>query len=223
MKKLTLLIVLAGAFSIANAQFFKYGIRVGASASQVKMSDFVKIKQSVNGQDTTYLVNLASNTPLGFHGGFFSQISVAGVYIQPEFLFATTGGEVEIKKAGEAVSKAVKQRDLRIDIPVVVGMKLGPARLGLGPVATFNLFNRDDVAKFITEEVSASEKAKTVFRKAVWGLQLDAGVNILGKIALDVKYEFGLSKIGDGIKIGDTKYDFSKRANQFIFSVGYMF
>ncbi|HPW67201.1 MAG TPA: porin family protein [Salinivirgaceae bacterium] len=219
MKKLTLLIVLAGVFSIANAQLFKFGIRGGVSSSQVKMSKFVEVPKS--GQDTIR-INLDPKTPLGFHGGVFSQISILGVYIQPEFLFATTGGEVEIKQAGEVV-KTVKQRDLRIDVPLVFGMKLGPARLGLGPVASFNLFNRDDVARFINDEVGSNEKAKTVFKKAVWGLQLDAGVNILGKIALDVKYEFGLSKIGDGIKIGDTKYDFSKRANQFIFSVGYMF
>ncbi|HOG20068.1 MAG TPA: porin family protein [Salinivirgaceae bacterium] len=229
MKKLTLLIVLAGALSIANAQFFKYGIRVGASASQVKMSDLVEITKSVNGQDTTYLVNFASNTPLGFHGGFFAQISLAGVYIQPEFLFATTGGEVKVKTGKEAVdefSKSAKQRNLRIDIPVIVGMKLGPARLGLGPVASFNLLNKDEVAGIVNEAINnegQSQTAETKFRTAVWGAQLDAGVNIFGKIALDIKYEFGLSKIGDGLKIGGQEYKFSKRANQFILSVGYMF
>ncbi len=225
MKKTILLFALVGIFSITNAQFFKYGIRAGVSSTQVKMSKLIEITQDT----TTQFINLATNTPMGFHAGFFAQFSLGGVYIQPEFLFATTGGEVKVETASGAVNefhKAAKQRNLRIDIPVIVGMKFGPARLGLGPVASFNLLNKDDVADIVNEAAGndgQSTTAETIFKTAVWGAQLNAGLNILGKIALDVKYEFGLSKIGDGINIDGQDYNFSKKANQFIFSVGYMF
>ncbi len=229
MKKVLFLTVLTGLFLGTNAQGIKFGLRGGVSSTQVKMTDAIKVTRAIDGQDTTFLVNFASNTPMGFHGGFFAQVSLGGLFIQPEFLFATTGGEVKVESGNQALyafSKSAKQRNLRIDVPVLVGMKFGPARLGLGPVASFNLLNKDEVADIVSEVAEndgQSNTAETLFKKAVWGFQLGAGLNILGKIALDVKYEFGLSKLGDGLNVEGQEYKFSKRANQAIFSVGYMF
>ena len=229
MKKLLILFALVGTISVVNAQFLRFGLRGGVSSTQVNMTDAIEVTRAINGQDTTFLVNFASNTPMGFHGGFFAQISLGGIFIQPEFLFATTGGEVAVSgvnQAMESFSKSAKQRNLRIDIPVLVGMKFGPARLGIGPVASFNLLNKDEVADIVsevTDNEGQSTTAETLFKKAVWGAQIGAGLNVLGKIALDVKYEFGLSKLGDGLNVEGQEYKFSKRANQLIFSVGYMF
>jgi hypothetical protein len=225
MKKVLFLAVLSGLFLGTNAQGIKFGLRGGVSSTQVKMTDVIQVARS----NDTILVNFASNTPMGFHGGFFAQVSLGGIFIQPEFLFATTGGEVKVESGDQALyafSKSAKQRNLRIDVPVLVGMKFGPARLGLGPVASFNLLNKDEVADIVGEVTANSGQsttAETLFKKAVWGAQIGAGLNILGKIALDVKYEFGLSKLGDGMNVQGREYNFSKRANQAIFSVGYMF
>ena len=229
MKKLLFLLAFIGIISAANAQFLKFGIRGGVSSTQVKMTDAIEVTRNINGQDTSLFVNLASNTPMGFHGGFFAQIALGGIFIQPEILFATTGGEVEVSGVDQAFNsftRSAKQRNLRIDIPVLVGMKFGPARLGIGPVASFNLLNKDEVADIVSEAAEndgQSTTAETLFNKASWGAQVGAGLNILGKIALDVKYEFGLSKLGDGLNVKGQEYTYSKRANQLILSVGYMF
>lgn len=204
-----LLSLAAGA---ANAQILKFGIRGGASSSQVKMKDLANVRTQINGQDTAIVLNLATNTPMGFHLGFFSQISLGGLYVMPELLFATTGGETTVtglSAVGQAWSKNVRERNLRIDIPVIVGAKLGPARLGLGPVASFNLISRDDLADVLAEAAGAQQttKADDLYKTAVWGLQFDAGVNILGKVAVDLKYELGLSKLGDKVQINGNDYN----------------
>jgi len=226
MKKLSILILMIGIIGTTHAQLLKFGLRFGASSTQVKLSDAIQVRRAIQGGDTTYVLNFANNTPMGFHFGGFAQIGIAGIFIQPEILFATTGGEVEIIDAGTNIERSAKQRDFRIDVPVLVGWKFGPARLGTGPVASFNLFTKDEVADIVGELSSdggSSPTAETMFKKAVWGWQLGAGVNILGKIAIDAKYEFGLSKLGDGLSIDGQKYNFSKRANQAILSIGYMF
>ncbi len=222
MKRVAFTFVIIALISSVHGQLLKFGIRGGVSSTQVKLSDAVNIVSTAN---DTIMLRFASNTPMGFHFGGFMQIGIAGIFIQPEVLFATTGGEVTIRDAVTQIERSAKQRDLRIDVPVLVGMKLGPARLGTGPVASFNLLTKDEVADMVSElsGTGTSTTAETIFKKAVWGWQIGAGVNIFGKIALDAKYEFGLSKLGDGLNIGGQRYNFSKRANQAIFSVGYMF
>mgnify|MGYP000454022908 CR=1 FL=1 len=74
MKKLLFLFALIGTLSAVNAQGIKFGLRGGVSSTQVKMTDAIEVSRAINGQDTTFLVNFASNTPMGFHGGFFAQI-----------------------------------------------------------------------------------------------------------------------------------------------------
>lgn len=226
MKKLLFLFALIGTISAANAQFLKFGLRGGVSSTQLKIDDVVKV---INANDEVVTLELATNTPLGFHFGGFAQIALGGIFIQPEFLFATTSSEITVTNTVDALEnlkKDAKQRNFRIDIPVLVGMKFGPARLGIGPVASFNLLNKDEFSDIVGEVAAndgQSNTAETLFKTAVWGAQIGAGLNIFGKIALDVKYEFGLSKLGDGMKVKGQDINFNQRSNQVIFSVGYMF
>ena len=112
------------------------------------------------------------------------------------------------------------QKFNKIDIPVIVGWKIGPARLGLGPVASFNLSQSDGLKDKLNELVT--ETTKNDFSKATFGYQVGVGLDIL-KFSLDVRYEGNLSKLGSGIKLGDKDYSFDQRNPQWIFSVGIAF
>jgi len=107
------------------------------------------------------------------------------------------------------------------DIPVLVGIKLGPARLCAGPVATFNLSNNVDEAEEQIQEGMESFTAAT--HMATFGAQVGAGVDILKKVTIDLRYEFGLSQLGDDIQVAGETFATDQRQNQFIASIGWMF
>lgn len=217
-KTTSILIILFITVSTISGQI-KYGFRGGVNSSQLKLNNTIDLITPDNQIQTLKIE--AKSAKAGLHAGGLVQIMFANYFIQPEILFTTTGGELEVTIPENNTSKLIHQRFYRLDIPVLGGFKIGPARIGLGPVASFNLYSNDELSdmiqKSITREPSTSEK----FEKIGWGMQIGAGLNIFGKIAIDVKYEFGLSNLGSGVKIDEQMHNYSQRNNQLIFSVGY--
>lgn len=211
------------ALSLTTEAQIKFGVRGGISSSQVKIDKRIDLA-SIEEASIDELDFKDKNPKLGFHAGGFMQLTVGTFYLQPEVLFVVTGGDVEITKYenGQVVDRELaKQRFNRLDIPIVGGIKLGPARLGLGPVASINLKSNDQLKKIIENETNFNTEEQ--FADATWAFQLDAGLNFFGTLVLDVKYEFGLSKLGEGVKIDGQNFNFSQRNNQVILSVGYLF
>ncbi|MCK9207652.1 MAG: PorT family protein [Salinivirgaceae bacterium] len=173
-----------------------------------------------------------SSYDLGYHFGAFARVKVLGIFIQPELIFSQTNTTINIKegdeiKDGAAIISEFKNSTSNIkytnfDIPVMVGIKLGPARFYGGPVATFRLGNKAD--KSASEEINEMLDSFTaVTQKATFGGQAGVGLDILKKVTLDVRYEFPLSKLGDNISLGDYTYSTDQRQSQFIASIGFIF
>jgi len=223
MRKLFILVLALFSFTIANAQFLRFGVKGGVSSTNVKIDE-----TSLQGLTTTDgLKQFAveqGNSKLGLHFGVFGRIQLAGLFIQPEILFTQSKGEVVlsyINSADEAIQTVEDQKFNKIDIPVMVGWKFGPARIGLGPVASIMLSENDGLKKELASLTSQS--AESNFKNAVFGYQLVAGIDILKKITFDFKYEGNLSKLGEGITLGGSDYKFDQRNPQFIFSLGIFF
>lgn len=185
----------------------KFGVRAGLSSSTINASD-------VN--TTQYNVSTLSNAKVGFQFGLMSQISLFGMYLQPEFLFSSSGGEVQVHDITSGATKVTNQKFNKLDIPVIIGKKFGPARIGLGPVASIILNKPSDVV----DPNGTSFASK--FHGATFGYQLDLGLDIWN-FALDLKYEGNLSKLGNGVTIGGTERKFDSRNSQWIFGLGYFF
>ena len=226
MKKALVLLALVFAFAWNAEAQLKYGIRAGVSSSQLKLSDAFDIATA---DDVTQELELeAKNAKVGFHFGGFAQVSFAGLFVQPELLISSTGGEVEVAGLlddnGEVYSTIKRQSFTRLDVPVMVGMKFGPARIGLAPVASFTVHSKDEVKDILEDayqEANGTEGAvEERLKTAAWSLQIGAGLDILNKVVLDVKYEFGLSMLGEGVTIDGNDFNFSQKANQFVFSIG---
>jgi hypothetical protein len=223
MKKFAPLFIFIFALSLIAEAQIKFGVKGGLSSSQVSIDKKIDLS-SIEDASIDGLELKDKNPKLGFHAGGFMQYTLGTFYLQPEVLFVLSGGEVEITKFenGQVIGKEIaNQRFNRLDIPIVGGMKLGPARLGLGPVASFNLKSNDQLKKIIENEIDFD--AEEQFANATWAFQLDAGINVFGTLVLDVKYEFGLSNLGKGVEIDGENFNFSQRNNQVILSVGYLF
>jgi hypothetical protein len=166
------------------------------------------------------LVVKGTNAKVGFQGGIFTRITIVKLYIQPELLFTSTSGEVEVTAIGglqDGITEVKEQKFRQIDFPIMIGYKAGPLRLQAGPVGTIILSS--DPALDMFENVDVEEE----FNGATWGYQVGIGFDLFKKVTIDIKYEGSLSKLADGVSIGDKSYNFDSRNNQFVASVGFFF
>lgn len=219
MRKLLLLLIAALAVNFSNAQFLRFGVKGGVSSTNVKF-DKTTINQVNTNEGIKNFVVEQGDSKMGIHLGLFGRIQIAGLFIQPELLFTHSQGEVILKDVTASKLYNETQKFNKIDIPVLVGWKFGPARFGIGPVASIMMSEKDGL-KDRFEDFTGD--AESNFKKATFGYQVGIGLDILKKITLDVRYEGNLSKLGSGITLRGQDFNFDQRNPQFLFSAGIFF
>jgi opacity protein-like surface antigen len=193
-----------------QAQFLKFGVCAGLSSSSVNFTDVTNI---ASGAEKYNIV--AGNAMVGFHFGLFGRIKIANLFVQPELLFTSSGGQVKVQDLTSNTESIKNQTYNKIDVPVLAGLKFGPARIEVGPVASFTLSQKSN---FLNTAAYTQD-----FKKATIGYQAGVGLDILKTITVDLKYEGSLSKIGNGLTIDGNSYPFDSRNSQFILSLGLFF
>lgn len=189
-----------------NSQI-RMGIRGGINTAYFKASD-------ITTED--YRFTILNDATIGFHGGVMAQVSFFGLFLQPELLLTSLDSEVRVRDLDQSnlVDRIREQSFTKLDFPVLLGKRFGPARVGIGPVGTIMLSTSSELGEFGLEEQ---------FNSATFGYQLGVGLDVLKFLALDLKYEGNLSKLGSGVKIGGQEREFDSRSRQFIVSVGIFF
>jgi len=134
MKKV-IVILFATLIAIPAFSQLKFGIEAGASTTSLNMATL----KTLTSGTTSYTVDALTTAKYGFHGGLFMRLTLFGVYVQPEVLFSTRSNEYTVKDVQTSASTIVKQSFNKLDIPVMIGYKLGPLRLNAGPSASLLL------------------------------------------------------------------------------------
>lgn len=210
MKRSIVIIAVLLVASIAMQAQIKFGIRGGVSSSSIKVDEIIK-----NDLGTDLYEVIGSDAGVGFHAGVLLRVQVASIFIQPELLFSSTSGEVQIEDLVNGGVNLKDQSFKKLDIPVMVGMKFGPARVGVGPVASY-VIKSDSPLDELTGDVEQT------FKNASFGYQAGVGLD-LWKLAVDLKYEGNLSKLGDGVNVAGFEAGFDTRNPQWILSIGIFF
>ncbi len=213
MKRLILILFLLA--PIAAMSQIKFGVKGGITSTSIKVNETI---QAAENEDFETLKVQGENAKIGFQGGVFSRITIVNLYVQPELLFTSTSGEVEVTEFladDSKVSKIREQEFKKLDIPIMLGYKFGPARVQAGPVASIII----DSKSALTDYQNYGEE----FNGATWGYQVGVGLDIFNKVTLDVKYEGNLSKLGDGVKVFGQERSFDSRSSQVVFNVGIFF
>ena len=203
MKKLILILFAVILSSGAFAQF-SCGLKAGATSNNFKLEEPLNI----SAQQTIEAVKQAS---WGFHGGAFVRLSMLGIMIQPEVIFSMAENNMLVTENG--IEEIKSQKFNKLDIPVLLGVKLGPVRLMAGPAASVMITSASDLI----------ENAENLYKAATFGYQAGVGVDILKKITLDVRYEGGLNNFGDEITIGQETFTLDGRSNAILISAGILF
>ena len=210
MKKL-IFVLMASLFLVATteAQIFKYGIKAGIGFSSLKIEDLT----GLNDGDAVYDL-ITGDGVMGYHLGVQTRIKVAMLVIQPEVYFNAGGGTVEQVVQGGA-SEILNVNFQRVDVPLLVGLKFGPARVNVGPVGSFKIKETTDLTQIQADY--------TLFTNTMtWGFQAGIGLDI-SKISLDARYEGSLSKLGETLNVGGSEFALDARPSQWIISLGVWF
>ena len=219
-KLFAMLVVILALAGTTNAQFLRFGFKGGVTSSNVKFDKTTLEQVSTESGVKDFIVE-QGDSKMGIQFGFFGRIKIASLFIQPEVLFTHSQGEVILTDTDANKVYNETQKFNKVDIPVMIGWKFGPARLGFGPVASIMLNEKDGLKDKLSN--LSNETTDNKFKNATFGYQVGVGLDILKKVTLDIKYEGNLSKLGSGIKLGDTNYSFDQRNPQWIFNVGIFF
>jgi len=190
-KLLVILMVFMAASSSLYAQDFSIGPKVGVSQGNIEVN---------NGEYES------GDSKLGYHIGAFVRMGGNSFYLQPEVLYVNTGGE--INKTNAPDEQKFEATFNRLDVPVMLGFKLGNIfRVQGGPVGSFLLNSK------FSEELETDPIPE--YNDATIGYQAGIGLDIANMI-IDLKYEGSLSKQSERVAGLDT----DQRQNQLILSLG---
>ena len=201
-KQYALLFFFAALTNITHAQIFKYGARVGLSTSPSQAQSL-----AISGNTQQVL-----SSKFGLHAGLFMRLKLGPLYVQPEALLNSGTMEYTIEQAGTSIINTYNGSRYNLDLPVMVGMKAGPLRIQAGPIGSYTLSNWSELTD-----------ADVYYDAFTYGYQAGVGVDLLGKLILDLKYEGSVSGLGNGITVGGETYQFDTRPSRVVFSVGYAF
>ena len=180
--------------------------------------------------------------------GLFGRVELGMLYVQPEVMYFKTQNIFSLDMANTSQTWIPEEtvtftlNEANIQVPVLVGIKfldLGVAtlRAQVGPTANFTLASTtlfDKTFKLTNdetgEEVTLDENKEVFDTKTIaWGMQAGLGADILGKITIDINYNFGLSKVFGRLNDAswNNYFDFSNVDNTkqslFMVTVGYKF
>ncbi|MCE5346611.1 MAG: PorT family protein [Bacteroidales bacterium] len=204
MKKLFVIIMIV-MISIPAFSQLNFGIKAGAATTTVPSYDLTS---------GTNNIEALKDAAWGFHAGAFLRLSLFGIYLQPEVVFASNTYDYNVSTLTSTQVKS--QKFNRLEIPVLLGVKFGPFRINAGPSATVQI----GTPKALVDDPDF----ENMYRNATFGYQAGIGLDILKKLTLDARYGGSLSKkFGDAVNIGNQTFSLDQRQPSLILSVGLMF
>jgi hypothetical protein len=204
MKKFFVLIFVV-LISLPAVSQIKFGIKAGAETTTIP---------TYNISSGTSTITALEDASWGFHGGLFLRISLLGLYIQPEAVFATNTFDYNVSSGAAPVLKS--QTFNRLSVPVLVGFKLGPLRINAGPAASIQIGS--------PEALVNDPNFENMYKGAVWGYQAGLGVDLFKRLTLDARYAGSLGeKFGDSVAIGNQNFKLDYGQSSFLLSLGIIF
>lgn len=176
------MLVIIGLSHISAHAQFNVGIKGGLNYSTIKAKDREIDKSGI----------------LGYNLGVWTRVGNS-FYLQPEIYLGSKGAELKFQENGSSVEQTGKVKFTTLDVPVLLGTKIGLTNLNLrlmaGPSFQFNLDTDESAFK------QATDINFYKYRSFVTNLQAGAGVDV-GNLSVDLRYETGLQDINknDGQK-----------------------
>jgi hypothetical protein len=136
------------------------------------------------------------------------------VFIQPELLAGIKYAKVNVLNAALGLDKKVEIGYTSIDIPLMLGYRLGPLHVMAGPVASYSVTPTTTFSQLKALNGSLSDAATNAYFSYTAG----AGIDLLG-FTFDVRYESNLTDLSKTIPL-PSGVNFSQKASSFQATLG---
>ena len=189
----------------------RVGLKAGLSTFNVATSPVI----IYDGMDAPATQMSIHDSKIGFHLGFFYQATFGPFFVQPELL--VNSQTVEFRFEDLQGSEPDQLRDevyQTLDMPLIIGGKFGPVRIGGGVIGHLFLSSNSDINDF--------EGYEQRFDRFNMGWQAGIGVDIW-KLHIDARYEGNFNNFGSHMYFNGTQYQFDAPPSRILLSIGLSF
>lgn len=206
LKSLMTMTLLVGILSIATAQkhsradYFRIGIKGGVNLSSVKVASLS--------------ANLENKT--GYQLGAFARIGRT-VFFQPEVYFAAKEVNVDVLNSLTTNQGVVGFSQKSLDVPLLLGVKLGPLRVMAGPVATYAISASTNPDAAVKSYFSGT--TQEIINRSSFSYQAGVGFDILN-LSLDLRYEGAMSELNNTVAVPNG-FNYSQKPSYYQATIGF--
>ena len=183
-----------------TGNFFRLGIKGGVNMASLKTEGL-----TYNGIGNYVVENLNAKT--GYVAGAYMRLG-RKIYIEPELLVSYKNGSINVLKSLSTQSLQLDIKYVSLDVPILIGYRLGPLHVMAGPVASYSLNADNSIAEAIGTNLGSLQAATT---KAYFSYTAGAGIDLLG-LTLDVRYEGNFTDLSKTIPLPQG-VNFSQKAS----------
>lgn len=200
------------ALTLANGQF-----RLGVRAGIISVQDFGNPLTVLDEVGQEVLEVGLKNAKIGYTGGLVLQFQFGSFLLQPEVLYSYNQYEynVDDDPLNPMQPPGTAQESYQyLDVPLLLGFKLGPLRLQAGPEGHLYLNSTSDLTdlEFYKENID----------DFTLGWTGNIGLDIWN-LMLDVRYCGNLTSLGTSFQVGEQEFAFDERPSRWVFSLGILF
>lgn len=183
-----------------SGNFFRLGIKGGVNMASLKTEGL-----TYNGIGNYVVENLNAKT--GYVAGAYMRLG-RKIFVEPELLVSYKNGSINVLKSLSTQSLQLDIKYVSLDVPILVGYRLGPLHVMAGPVASYSLNADNSIAEAIGTNLGSLQSATT---KAYFSYTAGAGIDLLG-LTLDVRYEGNFTDLSKTIPLPQG-VNFSQKAS----------
>lgn len=204
MKKAILVLAVLFTTTLVHAQF-SFGPKIGYNTSKLSVEK----------------TDIKTDLKNSFQFGVFLRIGKK-YYVQPELAFLTQGGIFKTPSISGGLSPFKQEVNLKtVQVPLMIGvkavdLKVANIRIMAGPVASF--VTKKTIENKVADYAEPIKQAD--LKDAIWSAQIGIGADVL-MFTLDIRYNLGLSKIIDKVKIGEEDVVFDSKTSGFNITLGW--
>jgi opacity protein-like surface antigen len=206
LKPFMMITLLMGVISVASAQmhapadYFRIGIKGGVNLSSVKVASLS--------------TNLENKT--GYQLGAFARIGRT-IFLQPEVYFTAKEVNIDVLNSLTTTQGVVGFSQKSLDVPVLLGIKLGPLRVMAGPVASYAISAETSPDAAVKSYFTGT--SKEIIDRSSFGYQAGIGFDILN-LSLDLRYEGATSELKNTVAV-PSGFNYSQKPSYFQATVGF--
>lgn len=206
LKSVLTLALVMGILSVATAQkhsradYFRIGIKGGVNLSSLKVGSLS--------------TNLENKT--GYQLGAFARIGRT-IFIQPEVYFAAKEVNVDVLNSLTTNQGVVGFSQKSLDVPLLLGVKLGPLRVMAGPVASYAISASTSPDAAVKSYFSGT--SQEIINRSSFSYQAGVGFDILN-LSLDLRYEGAMSELKNTVAVPNG-FNYSQKPSYYQATIGF--